>query len=112
MGSRLAICRNGGRHIGRDCYLFLAAGMDGFGWFNCTSHAVLFSVEDYLYDYLEISRTLWNYIKDKMIDKRPGGEWHSQLDDNDQPADFKPVVDPWKCPYHNGRMCLEIISRM
>lgn len=29
---------------------FLAAGMDGFGWFNCTSHAVLFSVEDYLYD--------------------------------------------------------------
>lgn len=62
--------------------------------------------------YLEISRTLWNYIKDKMIDKRPGGEWHSQLDDNDQPADFKPVVDPWKCPYHNGRMCLEIISRM
>lgn len=22
MGSRLAICRNGGRHIGRDCYLF------------------------------------------------------------------------------------------
>ncbi|MFQ9059312.1 MAG: hypothetical protein ACLR5P_12210 [[Eubacterium] siraeum] len=47
-----------------------------------------------------------------MIDKRPGGEWHSQLDDNDQPADFKPVVDPWKCPYHNGRICLEIISRM
>lgn len=40
----------GGRHIGRDCCLFLAAGMDGFGWFNCTSHAVLFSVEDYLYD--------------------------------------------------------------
>ena len=62
--------------------------------------------------YLEISRTLWNYIKDKMIDKRPGGEWHSQLDDNDQPADFKPVVDPRKSPYHNGRMCLEIISRM
>ena len=45
MGSRLAICRNGGRHIGRDCYLFLAAGMDGFGWFNCTSHAV-YTIKD------------------------------------------------------------------
>lgn len=62
--------------------------------------------------YLEICCSIWSYIKTKLIDSRKGGEWHSQLDDNDIPADFKPVVDPWKCPYHNGRMCLEIISRM
>lgn len=62
--------------------------------------------------YLDIARSLWKYISTKLIDSRDGGEWHSQLDDNDVPADFKPVVDPWKCPYHNGRMCLEIISRM
>ena len=61
--------------------------------------------------YLDIAHSLWNYIKTKIIDTREGGEWHSQLTDEDIPADFKPVVDPWKCPYHNGRMCLEIISR-
>ena len=47
-----------------------------------------------------------------VIDKRPGGEWHSQIDDNWKPADFKPMVDPWKCPYHNGRMCMEMMRRL
>ncbi len=61
--------------------------------------------------YLNTANSLWNYIKEKVVDTRNGGEWHSQLDDNDIPADFKPVVDPWKCPYHNGRMCLEMINR-
>ena len=23
----------------------------------------------------------------------------------------KPIVEPWKCPYHNGRMCMEIMRR-
>ena len=45
MGSRLAICRNGGRHIGRDCYLFLAAGMDGFGWFYSQSKTI-YTIKD------------------------------------------------------------------
>ena len=27
------------------------------------------------------------------------------------PAMEEPVVEPWKCPYHNGRMCMEIINR-
>ncbi len=63
-------------------------------------------------EYLEVSKTIWNYIKNNIVDKRPGGEWYSQLDENGVPADFKAVVDPWKCPYHNGRMCLEIINRL
>lgn len=62
-------------------------------------------------EYLEVSKNIWNYIKNNIIDKREGGEWYSQLDENGVPADFKAVVDPWKCPYHNGRMCLEIINR-
>ena len=63
-------------------------------------------------EYLEISKTIWDYIKNNIVDKRKGGEWYSQLDENGIPADFKAVVDPWKCPYHNGRMCLEVISRL
>ena len=62
-------------------------------------------------EYLEVAENIWNYIKNNIIDKRAGGEWYSQLDENGKPADFKPMVDPWKCPYHNGRMCLEIINR-
>lgn len=62
-------------------------------------------------EYAEIAQNIWNYIKNNLVDKREGGEWYSQLDENGKPAEFKPVVDPWKCPYHNGRMCLEIINR-
>ena len=61
--------------------------------------------------YLEISEKLWDYIKNNIVDKRPGGEWFSQVDEGGQYAAFKPTVDPWKCPYHNGRMCLEVIKR-
>jgi len=63
-------------------------------------------------EYKEMSESIWNYIKNNIVDKREGGEWYSQLDENGVPADFKAVVDPWKCPYHNGRMCLEIINRL
>ena len=63
-------------------------------------------------EYKEMSESIWNYIKNNIVDKRQGGEWYSQLDENGVPADFKAVVDPWKCPYHNGRMCLEIINRL
>lgn len=61
-------------------------------------------------EYKEISEKVWSYIKDKIIDKTEGGEWYSELDANDIPS-TKPTVDPWKCPYHNGRMCMEIITR-
>jgi mannobiose 2-epimerase len=52
----------------------------------------------------------WQYIKDKMIDYK-NGEWYwsrhrdRTLNTTDDKAGF------WKCPYHNGRMCLEIIER-
>ena len=62
-------------------------------------------------EYMDICRALWEYIKKDIIDKRPGGEWYSQIEENGKPADFKAMVDPWKCPYHNGRMCLEVIKR-
>lgn len=62
-------------------------------------------------EYMDIARNIWEYIKKEIIDRREGGEWFSQVDENGNPAKFKPTVDPWKCPYHNGRMCLEIIKR-
>lgn len=61
-------------------------------------------------EYLDASKAVWEYIKTYVIDKRCG-EWFSGVDKNGTPID-KPIVEPWKCPYHNGRMCIEVIKRM
>lgn len=53
----------------------------------------------------------WRYINKKVIDPRPGGEWFWRLNADGTPDREKPTVEPWKCPYHNGRMCLELIRR-
>lgn len=54
--------------------------------------------------------TQWRYIRDFVVDRRPGSEWFWSVHENGTPTD-KPIVEPWKCPYHNGRMCLEILRR-
>lgn len=55
---------------------------------------------------------VWEYIKAHVIDPRPGSEWFSELYENNEPVREKEIVEPWKCPYHNGRMCMEIIRRV
>jgi mannobiose 2-epimerase len=62
-------------------------------------------------EYLEAAKSVWGYIRDNIVDKRPGSEWFSEVDENRQPTSRKDIVEPWKCPYHNGRMCLEVIRR-
>lgn len=54
---------------------------------------------------------VWEYIKENIVDKREGSEWFSEVDENRIPVWEKEIVEPWKCPYHNGRMCLEMIKR-
>ena len=54
---------------------------------------------------------LWKYIYEKVVDPRPGGEWFWRLKADGTPDKTKPIVEPWKCPYHNGRMCMELIRR-
>ncbi|MDR3340397.1 MAG: AGE family epimerase/isomerase [Candidatus Symbiothrix sp.] len=59
--------------------------------------------------YRQKSLRVWEYIRTYIID-RTNGEWHwSRLEDgtvnrSDDKAGF------WKCPYHNGRMCLEMMD--
>lgn len=59
---------------------------------------------------LDTAARCWEFIKTKLIDHEQG-EWHwSLLPDGtvnrrDDKAGF------WKCPYHNGRMCMEVIER-
>ena len=62
--------------------------------------------------YRKITEDLWAYIKEYIIDKRQGSEWFWDLNEEGKPESKKPIVEPWKCPYHNGRMCMEMIRRM
>lgn len=60
--------------------------------------------------YLEYSEKNWNYIKNHLVDYKNGGWFPS--------ADAAGVAGKgdkggfWVCPYHNGRMCLEVIERV
>jgi mannobiose 2-epimerase len=71
------------------------------GWQKCPEHT----------EYLEAAKDIWNYIKTYLVDSREGSEWYWALDKDRKPLE-KPIVEPWKCPYHNGRMCIEVIRRM
>ncbi|AVM53379.1 mannobiose 2-epimerase [Bacteroides zoogleoformans] len=52
----------------------------------------------------------WEFIKKNLIDYE-NGEWHwsvradGRVNTDDDKAGF------WKCPYHSGRMCMEIMER-
>ena len=45
-----------------------------------------------------------------IVDPREGGEWYWSVLPDGTPTD-KPIVEEWKCPYHNGRMCLRLIEQ-
>jgi len=62
-------------------------------------------------EYLQAAKSIWQYTKSHIIDKREGSEWFWQVDENGNPGK-RPIVEPWKCPYHNGRMCFEMINRL
>ncbi len=61
--------------------------------------------------YLSKSCQSWNFVKNHLKDDK-NGEWFWGLNGdyslmlNEDKAGF------WKCPYHNGRACIEIIKRI
>lgn len=63
-------------------------------------------------EYLDAAENVWIYIKEHFLDKNNGNEWYWLLDKNGKPYTDKPIVEPWKCPYHNGRMCMEVIENL
>lgn len=61
--------------------------------------------------YLEAALSVWSWIKNYQLDKRSGGEWWAEVDFTGEPMQSFTMVNEWKCPYHNGRMCLEVMAR-
>lgn len=62
-------------------------------------------------EYLTAAKKEWEFIKEFIWDKREGSEWFWEVDIEKKPKSRRPIVEPWKCPYHNGRMCLEVMRR-
>ena len=60
--------------------------------------------------WLERMRTQWKYITEMTVDPREGSEWFNELREDGTLIYEKPMVEEWKCPYHNGRMCLKIMN--
>lgn len=67
-------------------------------------------------EYLDAARNVWTFIKEHLIDRRDGyaagREWYWRVGADGRPDGTQPIVEPWKCPYHNGRMCFEVIRRL
>ena len=62
-------------------------------------------------EYLDAAKSVWEFIKEYVVDQRDGSEWYWKVDKEGKPIGEEPIVEPWKCPYHNGRMCFEVIRR-
>ena len=81
-------------------------------WVQAEAVVGFFNIYQYFGDESALQRAqhCWTYIKENLIDNE-NGEWHwsrrkdGTLNLDDDKAGF------WKCPYHNSRMCLEIIER-
>jgi len=73
--------------------------------------------------YWETVKLSWNFIDSHVIDHERG-EWYTKVnrlgvpyltEPEDDPSPYyrnDRKIDPWKCPYHNGRAMMELISRI
>lgn len=83
------------------------------GFLNAAHSAVILHQDVHTAErYLNAAAALWEYIKAYQIDRRNGGEWHAETDTNGAALTTVDMAGPWKCPYHNSRMCLEAAERI
>lgn len=59
----------------------------------------------------EAGERVFSFIHEKLVDRREHSEWLWQADASGKADKTLPIVDPWKCPYHNGRMYFEILKK-
>jgi len=53
----------------------------------------------------------WRFIDRYLVD-RVHGDWHWRVKADGAVDLAEPKVSEWKCPYHNVRMCLEMMRRL
>ena len=86
---------------------------DRHWWVQAEAVVGFYNIYQYFHDEDAMEKTLacWQYIKENLIDEELG-EWfwsrdpEGNINRHDDHAGF------WKCPYHNSRMCLELLQRI
>lgn len=61
--------------------------------------------------FLEGAYQIWRFIDRFLIDRK-NGEWFGEVFEEGLPNPDHDKVGPWKCPYHNGRACMEVLARL
>lgn len=81
-------------------------------WVQCENVIGHVNLYQYFGDEAALSVALrcWEYIKAHLVD-REHGEWLWSVSADGTPNRDDDKAGFWKCPYHNTRMCLEIMER-
>ncbi len=81
-------------------------------WVQCEAVIGFSNSYQYFNDKRALDKSIasWNFIKNHIVDHE-NGEWFWSLRDNGSVNTDDDKAGFWKCPYHNARMCLEIIER-
>lgn len=61
--------------------------------------------------FLKAAERSWEFTERSIVD-RERGEWYWIVSRDGTPNNEKEKVGPWKCPYHNSRMCFEVMERV
>ena len=61
-------------------------------------------------DWADKAADTWKFIREHL--RCPDGEWYWSLRADGTPNVTDDRAGFWKCPYHNGRMCMEILERI
>jgi mannobiose 2-epimerase len=61
--------------------------------------------------YVDAALATWRFVERHLVD-RQHGEWYRRVSRAGDRSRGGEKVGPWKCPYHNGRACLEVIERV
>ena len=100
------------RRIGVGEGLPASVDADLHWWVQCENVIGQLNQYQHFHDEAALQKALrcYHYIERNLVD-REDGEWYwSRRPDGTVNRD-EDKAGPWKCPYHNSRMCLEIIER-
>ena len=61
-------------------------------------------------EYRQAALRAWDWIRTNLVNHR-NGEWYWGTDRGGKPVE-RELAGFWKCPYHNSRMCFEVMERV